>query len=75
MMGMGKLGERDPHSGVFHIEWVYQHKLAIRMGFLSPILKDILRCPHSEVWHTAELIPAGPADVSSKARISLSRVS
>jgi hypothetical protein len=33
---------------------------------MSLILKDILRYPYSEVWHTAELIPAGPADVSQK---------
>jgi hypothetical protein len=31
---------------------------------LSPKTKDIPRYPYNEVWHTAKLIPAGPADVS-----------
>ena len=48
-----------------------QRKLDIRTGFLSPILKDIPRYPYSEVWHIAKLIPAGPADVSLKTKISL----
>jgi hypothetical protein len=31
---------------------------------IVPKTKDIPRYPYNEVWHTAKLIPAGPADVS-----------
>jgi hypothetical protein len=55
----------------FNAACLLQYNLDIRIPKLTQKTKGNARYPYNEVWHTAKLIPAGPADVSLKTRISL----